>query len=197
MLGDAAAAASALSPMRRAVLAALAEPDSATGVARRLDLPRQKVNYHLRVLEDLGLVELVEERQRRGRIERIVRRTATDVVLDPGLVEAADRTYDGEQGSAAALVAAAADAIRAVGKLMARDRDVPVPTATVVVDVRFAKPSDVRAFAEEFAQLCARYDRPRATKGRRFRVALLAHPHDDVLPDDRHTNDQQKENGDG
>ncbi|MBL8987996.1 MAG: helix-turn-helix transcriptional regulator, partial [Gemmatimonadetes bacterium] len=36
---------------RRQLLEALAEPDSAAGLARRLGLPRQRVNYHLRLLE--------------------------------------------------------------------------------------------------------------------------------------------------
>ena len=35
-------------------------------VAKALDEPRQRVNYHLRALEDHGLVRLVEQRQRRG-----------------------------------------------------------------------------------------------------------------------------------
>ncbi|MEZ5248652.1 MAG: helix-turn-helix domain-containing protein [Ilumatobacteraceae bacterium] len=39
---------------------------SATTLAASLCLPRQQVNYHLRVLEDLGLVHLAEERRRRG-----------------------------------------------------------------------------------------------------------------------------------
>ena len=40
------------------------EPASATMLAARVGLPRQKVNYHLRALERHGLVELVEERRR-------------------------------------------------------------------------------------------------------------------------------------
>ena len=36
---------------------ALDQPDSAAGLARRLGVPRQKLNYHLRLLEDDGLVD--------------------------------------------------------------------------------------------------------------------------------------------
>ncbi len=63
----------ALSPIRRQLLDLLREPSSATQLAAALELPRQRVNYHLRELEKAGLVELVEERQRRGFIERILR----------------------------------------------------------------------------------------------------------------------------
>ena len=50
----------ALSAVRRRVLAALDTPASASGVADRLGLTRQKVNYHMRALEDAGLGELRE-----------------------------------------------------------------------------------------------------------------------------------------
>ena len=42
----------ALAPIRRRILAALTEPASAAGLAEQLDMPRQKIGYHLRALED-------------------------------------------------------------------------------------------------------------------------------------------------
>lgn len=50
-----------LKPERLRMLELLAEPDSATGIARRLNLPRQTVNYHLHELEKEGFVEFVEQ----------------------------------------------------------------------------------------------------------------------------------------
>ena len=75
--------AGALSPIRRRILAALTDPASATELAPALGLTRQKINYHLRVLERLGLVELVELRRRRGCVERVLRRSG-EFVVDPG-----------------------------------------------------------------------------------------------------------------
>ena len=49
---------------RRDLLAHLGEPDSAAGLSRKLGLPRQRINYHLRELEKQGFVELVEERRK-------------------------------------------------------------------------------------------------------------------------------------
>ena len=63
-------AAALLDPVRQQLLAQLAEPDSAAGLARRLRLPRQRINYHLRALERAGLLELVEERRKGNCIER-------------------------------------------------------------------------------------------------------------------------------
>jgi DNA-binding transcriptional ArsR family regulator len=60
-----------LDPERRRLLEALREePDSASGLARRLDDSRQRLNYHLRTLEEAGLVELREERRRGNCVER-------------------------------------------------------------------------------------------------------------------------------
>src|SRR5262249_59967099 len=69
-------AAAALSPFRLGLLKGLQQPESASGLARRLGLPRQQVNYHLRELERAGFIEMSEARQRRGCTERIMRLTS-------------------------------------------------------------------------------------------------------------------------
>ena len=62
VIDDPAAAEAALEPARARLLAQLTEPRSASMLATAVGLPRQKVNYHLRTLEQHGLVELVQER---------------------------------------------------------------------------------------------------------------------------------------
>src|SRR6201995_4634789 len=83
VIEDPAAAEVSLDPTRTRLLAELAEPASATTLAARVGLPRQKVNYHLRALERHGLVELVEERRKGNVTERIVRATAASYVISP------------------------------------------------------------------------------------------------------------------
>jgi DNA-binding transcriptional ArsR family regulator len=56
------AAASALDPVRARLLGELAVPASAAGLAAKVGIARQKVNYPLSALEAHGLVELSEER---------------------------------------------------------------------------------------------------------------------------------------
>ena len=51
VIDEPAAAAAALDPLRARLLAALAEPGSASTLAGQVGLTRQKVNYHLRTLE--------------------------------------------------------------------------------------------------------------------------------------------------
>ena len=64
VIDDPAAAEASLDPLRARLLAALAEPGSASSLAARVGLTRQKANYHLRALERHGLVELVEDAAR-------------------------------------------------------------------------------------------------------------------------------------
>jgi DNA-binding transcriptional ArsR family regulator len=88
LIDDPAAAGASLDPMRGRLLAALVEPASATMLAARVGLARQKVNYHLRELERHGLIELVEERRKGNVTERVLRATAASYVISPAVLAA-------------------------------------------------------------------------------------------------------------
>src|SRR5437667_8160074 len=80
----------ALASPRRQLLERLRQPGSAAQLAAEFGLPRQRVNYHLRVLEQVGLIELVEERPRRGCTERIMRATSHAFLVDPAVMRAGE-----------------------------------------------------------------------------------------------------------
>jgi DNA-binding transcriptional ArsR family regulator len=177
-------AAALLDPTRQMLLTHLAEPDSAAGLARRLRLPRQKVNYHLRALEAAGVVELVEERRKGNCLERVVRATARAFVISPEALGALGPSAEaaGDRLSTAYLIAAAGRAIRDVASLDARARQEGkrLATLTLEADVRFASPASRAAFADELAdavaRLAAKYHDERAPGGRRFRLLAAVHP---------------------
>lgn len=174
-----------LHPLRQRLLGALREPDSAAGVARRLGLARQKVNYHLRELEDAGLVEAVEERQKRGCVERVVRASATAYCIDPGALGAlgeGDPEQVRDRFSSTYLIALAARAIREVATLRRRAKDAKkkLPTFSLHADVRFTSQESLHAFSEELsnevARLIAKHHDESAPGGRVFRFLLGAYP---------------------
>jgi len=178
-------AATLLASPRQRLLAELGgEPGSASGLARRLGLPRQRVHYHLRELEKAGLVELVEERRRGNCVERLVRATARAFVISPEALGAlaADPGAALDRGSAAYQVAVAARSIREVATLdaAARREGRRLPTLTLDTEIVFADAASRAAFAEELADalgaLLARYHDPRAPGGRRYRLTALVHP---------------------
>lgn len=177
-------AASVLDPMRRQMLDALAVPDSAAGLARRLGLPRQVVTYHVRQLEADGLVSFVAERRKRNCVERIVQATARSYVISPAALGplGADPDRIEDQFSSTYLIAVASKLIRDVGALR-RSADASgkrLATLTAQADVRFASPADQHAFAAELTEclgrLAAKYHQPEATNGRSFSFVIAGHP---------------------
>jgi DNA-binding transcriptional ArsR family regulator len=177
-------AAALLDPARQQLLAHLTQPDSATGLARRLKLPRQRVNYHLHQLERAGLVELVEERRKGNCLERVVRATARAFIISPEALGPLGPTAEmvADRLSSAYLIAAAARTIRDLAALEARARrgSKRLATLTLEADVRFASAEARAAFAEELtdalARLTAKYHNDRAPGGRRFRLLAAIHP---------------------
>ncbi len=79
-------AAALLHPLRRRILQALQDPDSAAGLARRLRLPRQKVNYHVRELARARFLQRAGRRRRRNMFEQRYVATAHAYVLAPELL---------------------------------------------------------------------------------------------------------------
>src|SRR4029450_1219573 len=88
VIEDPAAAGVSLDPVRARLLAALAQPGSATALAAPGGVTRQKVNYHLRALERHGLVELVEERRKGNMTERVLQATAASYLISPAALAA-------------------------------------------------------------------------------------------------------------
>jgi DNA-binding transcriptional ArsR family regulator len=167
-----------LQPGRLSLLERLTEPDSAAGLARRMGIPRQKVNYHLRELEREGFLELVEERRKGNCIERLVRATAREFLIAPH----AGKSMTADRFSAAYLVSTAARVIRDLAALCLRARRAGkrIATLTLETEIRFSTAESRAAFAEELtatvAHLAAKYHDERAEGGRRFRVLAASYP---------------------
>lgn len=184
VIDDPSAAEVSLDPVRSRLLAELAQPGSATTLAAKVGLARQKVNYHLRALERHGLIELVEERRRGNMIERVMRATAASYVISPAALAAVapdpDRTPD--QLSAMWMLALAARLVKEVGELISRARTARRPLATFAIDaeVRFASASDRAAFSAELTDaietLVSKYHDEYAVGGRKHRLIVALHP---------------------
>lgn len=184
VIDDPAAAEASLDPMRAKLLAALAEPGTATTLAARVGLTRQKANYHLHALERHGLVELVEERRKGNVTERVLQATAASYVISPNALAAVapDPERAPDQLSARWLLALAARMVRELGDLIAGATAARQRLATFAVDseIRFASAADRAAFAEELSAavkgLVAKYHDERTPGGRRHRLVLALHP---------------------
>lgn len=181
VIENAAVAAVALDPVRARLLSELAVPASAAGLAARVGITRQKVNYHLNALETHGLVKLTEERRHGGITERVMQASAVSYVVSPAAVSAsaADPDANPDHLSAGYLVALASRLVREVGALARRAgaSGKPLPTMTIDTVIGFRSAADRAAFADDLTaavlELAARYHHD---EGRPHRLVVAAHP---------------------
>ncbi len=173
-----------LSPIRLQMLQHLKEPNSATGLAKLLDLPRQKVNYHLRELEKRGLVQLVSEKKKGNCVERIVKAKARSYLLnfDPVGNLPEDPSEIKDKFSSTYLIAMASKLIKDVATLQkgAEEAKKQLATFSLETEVRFSSAESLAKFTNELtavvASLANKYNEEASAAGRSYRFCLGAHP---------------------
>ena len=185
VIEDPATAEVSLDPIRTRILRELVQPASATQLAVRVGLPRQKVNYHLKALERHGLVELVEERRKGNVTERVLQATAASYLISPiALNEVSpDPRRFADRFSAFWLLALAGRMVQEVGKLIAGAAAARQKLATFAIDgeITFRTAADRAAFAEELGTEVTRlvdkyHDSAPSPRGRRHRLVVALHP---------------------
>ena len=184
VIEDPTTAAVAMEPTRSRILSELADPASAATLATRVGLTRQKVNYHLRALEEHGLVRLADERKWGGLTERRMVATAASYVISPNALGpvAVDPNREVDRLSASYLIALGARIIREVADLVRRADIAGKRLATLSVDtqVRFRSPTERAAFSHELTEaitkLVSKYHDESTSGGRAHRLVIVAHP---------------------
>lgn len=210
VIEDPAAAEASLDPIRTRILMELAEPGSATQLAAKMGLPRQKLNYHLKALERHGLVELVEERRKGNVTERILRASAASYLISPAALAsvAPDPHKFSDRFSAFWLLALASRMVQEMGQLIAGAAAVQqkLPTFAIDGEITFRTAADRAAFAEELGAAVTRlvdkyhdagpgapgHGAP-AGSGRRHRLVVALHPALKTAPKAQPTNPSAKE----
>jgi hypothetical protein len=142
------------------------------------------VNYHLRGLEEHGLVEPFEQRQWGGLTERLMVATARSYVVSPAALGAvaADPARTSDRLSASYVVALGARIVREVGELWRRARKNDARLATLGIDtvVSFRSPAERAAFTTDLTNavtaLVARYHDDCAPGARPHRLVIASYP---------------------
>lgn len=190
MIREDARAAALLHPLRRRILEALREPDSAAGLARRLRLPRQKVNYHVRELAREHFLERAGRRRRRNMTEQRYVARARGYILSPELlgVLQADRRQVEDIFSASYLLALSAQVQSELGiaRAEAEAQGKRLATLSLVSELRFETAEQRATFAKELqravADVIVRHSSPyraadgAAGRGRPFRLVAGCYP---------------------
>jgi len=148
-----------LHPLRQKILFEAREASTAAEIARRVGLPPQKVNYHVRTLAQAGFLRPAGEGRKRNLIEKRYRASARSYVLLPGIL--------GEMSPGAAGDAdrfGAAHLIR-LGALLQEELSVWLgpgvlrrkgpSTLSLDVEIHFDSPAQRAEFADELRKAVA------------------------------------------
>jgi DNA-binding transcriptional ArsR family regulator len=177
-----------LNPLRLQILALARQPASASDLARRLELPRQRINYHVRALERAGFLRTAGRRRKRNMIEQRYVASARGFVLSPTLLGpvGADWRDIGDTASGDYLLALAEQLRRDVERAEREAGGERVSTVSLKSQFRFESAAQraefTRALREAVVSVIARHATPnrtedgRAGRGRAHRLVLACYP---------------------
>ncbi len=168
-------------PTRVEMLEVLREPASAAAVARQIGQPRQRVNYHLKALDEAGLVEAFDTRQNGNFVETRYRAVARSFVIAPEVAWKDPRRLEAmhAQHSLETLVALGERLQQDAAELLDRAafEGEEIPSAAVSAESRFASSEDRAAFMREYLEATRQLlDKYGSRQGAAYRVVLAVHP---------------------
>jgi DNA-binding Lrp family transcriptional regulator len=177
-------------PLRTRIVALAGEPASASEIAARLRLPRQRVNYHVRQLARTGFLKRAGRLRKRNLIEQQYVATARAYVLAPEVLGplAAGPGDAQDAFSAARLIGLAGEAQADLTHALhqAGVKGQRLATLSISADIRFRSADERRAFAEALqaavTDVVARHSSPATTPsgapapGRPFRLLVGCYP---------------------
>ncbi len=156
---DASRAELLLHPLRQRILSEARQASTAAEIARRVGLPPQKVNYHVRTLAQAGFLTPAGEARKRNLIEKRYRASAQSYVLLPGILGAMGpgASSDADRFGAAHLIRLGAllqDELASWLEPGVGRRKGP-STLSLDVQIRFDSPRQRAEFADELRRAVA------------------------------------------
>ena len=194
-IDDVEQAAVLLKPARLDVLKQMASDTTCTQLAEVLGGSPQKIYYHVKALEQAGLVEKVAERKVRGIVEGIYRARARSYWLAPKLVGAVGgerRARD--QASLGYLIQLFEEVQEDVARLAdEQPEDEAAPSLGLSAHIQLRDAATRRAFMRDvqdaFQALATKYGATRSSRSTsksQFRIALACYPAKERKEGDTH-----------
>ncbi|WP_139492046.1 winged helix-turn-helix domain-containing protein [Brevibacillus dissolubilis] len=177
-----------LNPLRAEILAHLIVPASAAELGRTMSQTPQRINYHLKALEKVGLVRRIGTRQVRNLVEVLYQAIARTFVLAESLGLHPETTQKlKDQGSLSHMITTAERIKKDALQLMEQsDQAEVIPSATLHTQITLASAEQRSAFVEEYVQLvqqlAAKYQSeepsadPSSSANEAYNVMLAVYP---------------------
>jgi len=183
-------AAAMLNPTRCRILQMTRQPRSASEMAAELNVPRQRLNYHVQELHRAGLLEPAETIRKRNFLEQRYLATAYAYTLDPALLGpvAAYEAQVEDRFSGEYLLAATARTEGEVSRALRESGRQKKRLATLTIDSEFRFESAEQraeftdALQSALIDVIAKHTSPyqkkdgSAAAGRPYRLLVAAHP---------------------
>ena len=157
--------------LRTRILRRLVEPNSIRGVAEELNVPPTRLYYHVNLLEEAGIIEVVETRKVGAMLQKIYQTVAKSFRPSPKLSESDVAPHElAKIMSGVVLDGARVDAVEALTKSFARqksgERETKLP-GSIGRTLGFFSTEEAKRFGERLQEFIeAELDRDRSPSGR-------------------------------
>jgi DNA-binding transcriptional ArsR family regulator len=172
-----------LKPIRLEILRRLDEPRTLDTLAEAFQESAQKIYYHVKALQEAGLVDKVDEKRVRGTVEGYYQARARSYWLAPKLVGKVGSPQQArDQTSLRVLLQLAEDVIDDTAKLgTASEAGVAVPSLSLSAQIHLADAAHRAQFLQElqstFQALALKYGIAEdAEESANFRLVLMCYP---------------------
>ena len=179
-----------LHPLRQEILAEASEPSTSAEIARRIGLPPQKVNYHVRTLVDAGFLRPAGETLKRNLVEKRYRASAQSYVLLPQVLgEVRPDALSAADRFSATYLLQLSTLLQQEVACWLRNNEAPttdVPTLSLEAELRFDSAEQRASFASALqtavADVIGRHSRPAQGQdgsprpGHAYRLVLGCYP---------------------
>jgi DNA-binding transcriptional ArsR family regulator len=182
-----------LKPLRLEILRRLDSPRTCPELAAEFEESAQKIYYHIKALQEAGLVDKVAEKRVRGTVEGHYQAKARSYWLAPKLVGAVGGArHARDQASLRVLLQLAEDVIEDTGKLgSVSEAGQHVPSLSLSAQIHLADSAQRSEFLQElqttFQSLAMKYgiaqndnDDEETNKSANFRLVMMCYPKQEI-----------------
>jgi DNA-binding transcriptional ArsR family regulator len=174
-------AAALLHPVRSEIISLLKEPRSATELSKVMNDSAQKVNYHLKALEKVGLVTRAGTRNVRNLVEVLYKSVGKTFLLSDSLGLSQKTIQKLQNQTALAHVLSLTDKIkRDAVSLMEEVESEEIPSAAMEMELSLLGKEERQAFLQDYAdmlsELIKKHHDPKQGTSRTFHVSMAMYP---------------------
>jgi DNA-binding transcriptional ArsR family regulator len=174
-------AAALLHPIRSEIISLLKVPQSATELSKKMNDSAQKVNYHLKALEKVGLVIRAGTRNVRNLVEVLYKSAGKTFLLSDSLGLSQETIQKLQNQTALAHVLSLTEKIKRDSiSLMEQAEDEEIPSAVMEMELSLSGIEERQTFLQDYAnmltELINKHHKPKQANSRTYHVSMAMYP---------------------